>query len=126
MKSTYISIALFLCVLGFVGFADYKLENLCNDIVDECKVIETELYASNFEEAEKLSKDLTKEIKNSTIFSAVYVNHCDFDTLTNESIKLSKYAESKNDTESITSVSLLKEYAKNLKELHDLSIKNIF
>lgn len=126
MKSTYISIVIFLCLVCFIFYADNSFKELCNNVIDECNQVLNELNDENWDNAENISINISKEIKNSELLSSVYINHTDFDILTNESLKLSSYIHRKDDSESLTSVIQLKEYAINLRDLHKLSIENIF
>lgn len=126
MKSTYISIIIFLCLICFIFYADNSFKKLCNNVIDECSDVLDELNDGNWDKAENISLNISKEIKNSKLLSSVYINHTDFDVLTNESLRLSSYIHKEDDSESLTSVILLKEYAINIRNLHKLSIENIF
>lgn len=126
MKSTYISIIIFLCLICFIFYADNSFKKLCNNVIDECSDVLDELNDENWDKAENISLNISKEIKNSKLLSSVYINHTDFDVLTNESLRLSSYIHKEDESESLTSVILLKEYAINIRNLHKLSIENIF
>lgn len=126
MKSTYISIIIFLCLICFIFYADNSFKKLCNNVIDECSDVLDELNDGNWDKAENISLNISKEIKNSKLLSSVYINHTDFDVLTNESLRLSSYIHKEDESESLTSVILLKEYAINIRNLHKLSIENIF
>lgn len=126
MKSTYASIIIFLCLICFIFYADHSFKKLCNDVIDNCDIVLTNLEESNWSDAEEISQKIAKKIKGSALISSVYINHTDFDILTNEALRLSSYTHNEDDSESLTSAILLKEYATNIRDLHKLSIENIF
>lgn len=126
MKSTFASIIIFLCLICFVFYADNSFKKLCNNVINNCDVVLVNLENENWSEAEDTSIRIAEDIKGSALISSVYINHTDFDILTNEALRLSSYTHNKDDSESLTSVVLLKEYAINIRDLHRLSIENIF
>ncbi|MDD5793493.1 DUF4363 family protein [Clostridium sp. HCP1S3_B4] len=125
MKTTYISTILFLCLILFISFADFKLQKLYNNISVESDIIEDLLNDYNWDLAYEKTTTLIENIKKESLLSSVYVNHVDFDNISNEAIKLCSYIQCKDISESHVSANILKSYAQIIKELNKFSLKNI-
>lgn len=125
MKTTYISTILFLCLILFISFADFKLQKLYNNISVESDIIEDLLNDYNWDLANEKTTTLIENIKKESLLSSVYVNHVDFDNISNEAIKLCSYIQCEDISESHASANILKSYAQIIKELNKFSLKNI-
>lgn len=125
MKTTYISTILFLCLILFISFADFKLQKLYNNISVESDIIEDLLNDYNWDLAYEKTTTLIENIKKESLLSSVYVNHVDFDNISNEAIKLCSYIQCEDISESHVSANILKSYAQIIKELNKFSLKNI-
>lgn len=125
MKTTYISTILFLCLILFISFADFKLQKLYNNISVESDIIEDLLNDYNWDLAYEKTSTLIENIKKESLLSSVYVNHVDFDNISNEAIKLCSYIQCEDISESHVSANILKSYAQIIKELNKFSLKNI-
>ena len=126
MRNTIISVIIFLSLLGFVAYVNSSLMKLCNYVYIESENIELLIDSGEWKDAYTLTVDLINEIKKTDLLASVYLNHCDFDNLLNEALKLSLYVKCENDAESHVSVHLLKYSADNIKNLHKFAIENIF
>lgn len=125
MKTTYISAVLFLCLILFISFADFKLQKLYNNISSQSDIIEVLLDKEDWNSAYDRTKTLLDEIKKESLLSSVYVNHVDFDNISNEAIRLCSYIQCEDISESHVSANILKSYAQIIKELNRFSLKNI-
>lgn len=126
MKNTTTSIILFLIMLAFVFYSHTVLINICNDINEKCLQIETCLNQKDWEKAYNLAISVKQNVeKHSTVIS-VYTNHTDINNLSNEVLKLTQYTKVHDNAESLASVHLVKYTSDAIKELQDVSIKNIF
>ena len=125
MKTTYISTILFLCLILFISFADFKLQKLYNNISVESDNIEDLLNDYDWDLAYEKTTTLIENIKKESLLSSVYVNHVDFDNISNEAIKLCSYIQCEDISESHVSANILKSYAQIIKELNRFSLKNI-
>ena len=126
MKNTLISIILFCLLLGFVMYTNISLEKLCYNVTSKCETIEDYLNNNNWDLAYIESKDVLIEIEENALLSSIYLNHCDFDNLHNEAIKLTQYIKYNDISESNAAVSILKISAQNIKNLNKPTIENIF
>ncbi|MGG7178024.1 DUF4363 family protein [Clostridium paraputrificum] len=126
MRNTIISVVIFISLLGFVTYVNNSLMTLCDSIYIESEKIEALIDNSQWEDAYLITVDLIDNIKERDFIASVYLNHCDFDNLLNEALKLSLYVKSNDISESHVSVHLLKYSADNVKSLHKPTIENIF
>lgn len=125
MKNTVISVILFALVMSFVAYCDYSLNNLTNYIEKQTTEIDDLLKNENYTKAYETSNKLTKEIKQKRMLLSIYVNHCDFDNIINESIRLTNYIKNKDVSESNVSVRILYNLSDNINTLHKPNIENI-
>lgn len=125
MKNTVISIILFALVMSFVAYCDYSLNNLTNYIEKQTIKIEDLLESENYIKAYDISNNLTKELNQKKVLLSIYVNHCDFDNIINESIRLTNYIKNKDISESNVSVHILYNLSDNINTLHKPNIENI-
>ena len=126
MKNTFISILLFLTVLTFVAYSNYRLNYLCDYIEKNSNEIQELINLNSWQAASLKTDALLSTIKDNNLLSSVYLNHNDFDILCCEALKLSIYIECMNNDESCVSTDLLKAYATNIKRLHKPTLENIF
>lgn len=126
MKNTITSIILFLLVFSFVAYANNSLSKLCENIAEDSENIENLINNNEWDEAYSYSLDLIEEVKNSHKLSSVYVNHTDYDYISNEAEKLSIYIREKNISEAYVSANMLRSTVHNISHLHKPSIENIF
>ena len=126
MKNTITSIILFLLVFSFVAYANNSLSKLCENIAEDSENIENLINKNEWDEAYSYSLDLIEEVKNSHKLSSVYVNHTDYDYISNEAEKLSIYIREKNISEAYVSANMLRSTVHNISHLHKPSIENIF
>lgn len=125
MKTTYISAVLFLCLILFITFADFKLQKLYNNISSESDIIEDLINKEDWDGAYDKTTSLLDDIKKEALLSSVYVNHVDFDNISNEALKLCSYIQCEDKSESHVSANILKSYAQITKDLNRFSLKNI-
>lgn len=125
MKSTYTSILLFIILFAIIFYLDNDFISLCDEIITRCESIEIHLKNNTKDIAYTESVDLLEYIKSESDIPAVYLSHIDFDSLLNESLKLSLYIEKQDDSEAFASVHILRYNAEHLKELQKPTIKNI-
>ena len=67
MKTTYISTILFLCLILFISFADFKLQKLYNNISVESDIIEDLLNDYNWDLAYEKTTTLIENIKKESL-----------------------------------------------------------
>ncbi|WP_143316656.1 DUF4363 family protein [Clostridium sp. HBUAS56017] len=126
MRSTIMSVIIFFSLLCFVYFANNSLIELCDTISDRTEEIELLISNKEWEKAYSSTNEIIDLIDKNQMVSSIYINHNDFDNLMDEAVELSLYTSCRDYTESIIAVNSLKNFAKNIKHLHNPNIENIF
>ena len=125
MKNAIISIILFITVMASVFFLNKSLINLCDSIEKKSEELEISLTNGDFETAYLQSLELLSLIEENNFITSVYVNHQDFDSLTDEAVKLSIYATYEDYAQSHASLHAMKYNAKHIKRLQIPTLENI-
>ncbi|MBC5627990.1 DUF4363 family protein [Clostridium sp. NSJ-6] len=126
IKNSLISLSLFLVLIIFLFYADFKFKELCTDIVNICDEMEDSIKTADSEVSFQKAMDLFDMIQERGSIAAIYINHMDYDVMLNEALKLSVYLENDDESESEASLHLLKYSTKHMKELQVPNIENIF
>lgn len=126
MKSTLASIFIFLALLCFVFFANNSLIKLCDKITEGTEEIAELINNRDWDKAHSQTDEIINLIDDNQLLSSVYMNHTEFDNLMDEAVELSLYIDCQDHTESVIAVNSLKNFAKNIKHLHNPNIENIF
>ncbi|GAA0068508.1 hypothetical protein UT300003_00310 [Clostridium sardiniense] len=126
MKNVIISLILFLAVMGFMLFANSKLIQLCNDISTESAQIEELLNAKKWDESYAASVKLLNKLEEDGTVSSVYINHTEVDALIDNTVKLTVLVKCKDESESLSTLHVIKYNAERIKELQYPSLENIF
>lgn len=124
MRNAIISIVIFFSLLICVFFLNNAILNLCDDIKDKTNEIELELL-NNKDIAYEKSKELLNFLNDHDLITSIYVNHQDFDTLKNETVKLCIYISHDSFTDAHASLNLIKTEAETVKHLQKPGIDNI-
>ena len=117
IKNSLISLSLFLVLIIFLFYADFKFKELCTDIVNICDEMEDSIKTADSEVSFQKAMDLFDMIQERGSIAAIYINHMDYDVMLNEALKLSVYLENDDESESEASLHLLKYSTKHMKEL---------
>ena len=125
IKNSLISLSLFLVLIIFLFYADFKFKELCTDIVNICDEMEDSIKTADSEVSFQKAMDLFDMIQERGSIAAIYINHMDYDVMLNEALKLSVYLENDDESESEASLHLLKYSTKHMKELQVPNIENI-
>lgn len=126
MKNTITSIILFSLMFIFVLYSHNMLINICDDINEKCLQIETAIDQKDWDKAYSLAVDVKDNVEKHSLSISVYINHTDINNLSNEVLKLTQYTKVRDNAESLASVHLVKYTSDAIKELQDITIKNIF
>ena len=126
MRRSLIPIAIFFCLLIFMYFANSSLINLCDYLIESSEEIELFIENEDYESCKNKIEEILSFLDDKTMITAVYINHADFDNFLEETNELYVYTKCEDYTDSLIAANSLKELAKNIKHLHDVSIENIF
>ena len=88
MKNTYISILLFLALVGTLFFLNSKFIELCDIVIENCNTIEELLDNDEVALSYNYSKDLLNKIIDEADIPAIYLNHVDYDLLKNDALNM--------------------------------------
>ena len=108
-----------------VFFAKDRLIFLCNDIENYSNEIEGFLVVENYYAAYEKSILLLTELEDHSSELSIYAAHTDIETLKSNAISLAIYIESRNKSDALATVHILKLCAKNLHNLQYPSLENI-
>ena len=120
MKNTIISISLFVILFICLFFADKSLVSTCNEIALKCEEIEILLNNKDNDKAYIEAIDLLRLMEKEGSATSMYVNHVDYDSLINESLRLSLYIKEKDHGEALASLHVLRYGARNMKDIQEL------
>ena len=126
MKRLFIPITIFLCLLIFMYFANSSLINLCDYLIESSEEIEFLIEDKDYESCKNKIQEILTVLDDKTKITAVYINHADFDNFLEETNELYLYIKCEDYTNSLIAANSLKELAKNIEHLHEVTIENIF
>lgn len=125
MKNAIASLILFLAVMGFIFFANSKLIQLCDHISTESAKIEKLLDNKKWDESYSESVKLLNKLKEDDLLSSIYINHTELDALVDQTVRLTVLVKCKDESESLSTLHLIKYSAERIKKLQSPSIENI-
>lgn len=126
MKRMFIPITIFFCLLIFIYFVNSSLINLCNYLIESSEEIEFLIEDKDYESCKNKIQEILTVLDDKTKITAVYINHADFDNFLEETNELYLYIKCEDYTNSLIAANSLKELAKNIEHLHEVTIENIF
>lgn len=126
MKNSIISVLLFIALLIGLFFLDTKFVSLCDDVMIKCEEIEELLNKNEDYLAYENSVELLYLIKDKADIPAIYLNHVDYDSLMNESLKLALYIKGEDKAESLATLHVVRYAAEHLKDLQKPNLRNLF
>ena len=126
MKNSIISVLLFIASVTGLFFLDNKFVSLCDDIMIKCEEIEELLDENEEYLAYESSVELLGLIKEKADIPAIYLNHVDYDSLMNESLKLTLYIKGDDRAESLATLHVVRYAAEHLKDLQKPNLRNLF
>lgn len=125
MRNSIISVVLFIALISGLFFLDNKFVSICDDVMLKCQEIEDLLEENENYIAYEKSVELLEFIEEKADIPAIYLNHVDYDSLMNESLKLSLYIKSDEKGDSLATLHLLRYAAEHLKELQKPNFSNL-
>lgn len=126
MKNSIISVLLFIALLIGLFFLDNKFVSLCDEVMIKCEEIEELLNENEDYLAYENSVELLYLIKDKADIPAIYLNHVDYDSLMNESLKLALYIKGEDKAESLATLHVVRNAAEHLKDLQKPNLRNLF
>lgn len=125
MKNSIVSLILFFSAIIFIFFANSELINLCDQISDDSDRIERLLDDRNWDESYNESVKLLKKLDESNSLSSIYISHIELDAIIDQTVRLTVLIKSRDESESLATLHLIRYNAERIKELQYPSIENI-
>ena len=125
MKNTVLSIALFVVLFICLFFTNKNLISTCTKVATKCEEIEILLNTKETDEAYKESIDLLRFMEKEGSTTSMYVNHVDYDSLINESLRLCLYIKENNESDALASLHVLRYGVRNMKDIQKPNLKNL-
>lgn len=125
MKSFIVSVSiLFVLIFGSIGF-NYCLDKIDKEMLSSVDEITNAIERSDFEDANKMSKELSEYIDEKKPLLASILNHESIDNIEAEISDLLGYTEKSDLVEAIVSTKRLKHLFEHLPENYKLLFQNI-
>ena len=125
MKNSIVSLILFFSAIIFIFFANSELIKLCDQISNDSDRIERLLDDKNWDESYNESVKLLKKLDESNSISSIYISHIELDAIVDQTVRLTVLIKSRDESESLATLHLIRYNAERIKELQYPSIKNI-
>ncbi len=125
MKNSIVSLILFFSAVAFIFFANSELIKLCDEISNDSNKIEKLLNEKKWDESYAESVKLLKNLDESNSISSIYISHIELDAIVDQTVRLTVLIKSKDESESLATLHLIRYTAERIKELQYPSIENI-
>lgn len=126
MKNIIVSIFIFFLLCLCLFLIDSNIVNVLTYISKTSTQIESLIEENNLEEAKVLSKELYDTLEIKDLLTSVYLNHSEYDILSDEATKVYIYLQENEIPDTLSALRILKNNAENLLELQKINLKNIF
>ena len=125
MKNSIVSLILFFSAVAFIFFANSELIKLCDKISSDSDKIEKLLNEKKWDESYAESVKLLKNLDESNSISSIYISHIELDSIVDQTVRLTVLIKSRDESESLATLHLIRYSAERIKELQYPSIENI-
>ena len=125
MKNSIVSLILFFSAVAFIFFANSELIKLCDKISSDSDKIEKLLNEEKWDESYDESVKLLKNLDESNSISSIYISHIELDSIVDQTVRLTVLIKSRDESESLATLHLIRYSAERIKELQYPSIENI-
>ncbi|MDY6013076.1 DUF4363 family protein [Clostridium sp.] len=125
MKNSIVSLILFFSAIIFIFFANSELIKLCDQISNDSDRIERLLDDKKWDESYNESVKLLKKLDESNSISSIYISHIELDAIVDQTVRLTVLIKSRDESESLATLHLIRYNAERIKELQYPSIENI-
>lgn len=126
MKNIFVSIILFIMLLLLIILPPRYLSRICGTLTDKTDDIELLVSNENWDDSYILSVQLLESWQEDKNVFTIFAPHDEIDDVNMEIYKLSQYVKSRDKSESLASIHLIKFLVNHLNELNKVSLQNIF
>lgn len=125
MKNAIISVIIFWSMFFSVLYFSKSMVSFCNVVEIKSEQIESTLSDQDMKKAYTEALELIDIIDDKKFLASIYLNHIDYDAISNEAVKLSVYVKCNDRSESTASLHFIKQNIDNIKNLQIPTLKNI-
>ena len=125
MKNAIISVIIFWSMFFSVLYFSKSMVSFCNVVEIKAEQIESTLSDQDMKKAYTEALELIDIIDDKKFLASIYLNHIDYDAISNEAVKLSVYVKCNDRSESTASLHFIKQNIDNIKNLQIPTLKNI-
>ncbi|WP_244833837.1 DUF4363 family protein [Clostridium sp. BJN0001] len=125
MKNAIISVVIFWLMFFSVLYFSKSMVSFCNVVEIKSEEIESTLSDQDMKKAYNQTLELIDIINDKKFLASIYLNHIDYDAISNEAVKLSVYVKCNDRSESTASLHFIKQNIDNIKNLQIPTLKNI-
>lgn len=126
MKNVYIAFSIFIAMIIGIFFSINLINRRCDHLQSLNCVLESYILKENYKAAYTLSLDYIAQWKSDSKFLTIYIHHEDLDHVDNEVLKLTQYIKTRDKSEALATVHVMKYLIDHIKLHEKVSISNIF
>ncbi|GCD12940.1 DUF4363 family protein [Clostridium tagluense] len=126
MKNVYLAFSLFIIMIIGIFLSINTINQSCANLQDLNCTLESYILKENYKDAYNLSLDYIDQWKRDSKFLTIYIHHEDLDHVDNEVLKLTQYIKTRDKSEALATVHIMKYLVDHIKFHEKVSISNIF
>lgn len=126
MRNSIISVLLFCALCLTLFYINGDVVEMLNYVSYTATQLEELINENQLDEAKRISEILYNELEIKESLPSIYLNHTEYDTLSDEATRVFIYLKENEIADTLTSIRLLKNNAENLLELQKINLENIF
>lgn len=126
MKNIIAAFSLFIIMIIGIFLSTNAINRNCSHLQNLNCALESNIIKENYGDAYNLSLDYIVQWKKASNFLTIYIHHEDLDHIDNEVLKLTQYIKTKDKSEALATVHVMKFLIDHIKSHEKVSISNIF
>lgn len=126
MKNIIAAFSLFIIMIIGIFLSTNAINRNCSHLQNLNCALESNIIKENYGDAYNLSLDYIAQWKKASNFLTIYIHHEDLDHIDNEVLKLTQYIKTKDKSEALATVHVMKFLIDHIKSHEKVSISNIF
>ncbi|WP_291635575.1 DUF4363 family protein [Clostridium sp.] len=126
MKNILAAFSLFIIMIIGIFLSTNAINRNCSHLQNLNCALESNIIKENYGDAYNLSLDYIAQWKKASNFLTIYIHHEDLDHVDNEVLKLTQYIKTKDKSEALATVHVMKFLIDHIKSHEKVSISNIF
>ncbi|MGH4124956.1 MAG: DUF4363 family protein [Clostridium sp.] len=126
MKNVYIAFIIFILMIIGIFISTNIINRSCHHLQNLNCTLESYILKENYKDAHSLSLDYIAQWKRDSKFLTIYIHHEDLDHVDNEVLKLTQYIKTRDKSEALATVHIMKYLIDHIISHEKVSISNIF